>query len=179
MMITRQHQKGDAKSWATYSACERYRFALNRVWNAEGRRLLFIMLNPSTATEVMNDPSVERCERRARALGYGALRVCNLFGWRSTDPRELKTVADPVGIGNDEAITKGCRWAEMIICAWGTHGVHASRDIEVGKILRKNARADAIHHLGLSKAGLPRHPLYIAYAKQPEPWPVPACRASV
>ena len=168
--MMREHRKGDAESWATYSECERYRFALNRVWSGEDKRLLFIMLNPSTATEIINDPSVERCERRARALGFGALRVCNLFGWRSTDPHRLKMVEDPIGIGNDDAIIEGCRWAHMIICAWGTHGALNGRDINVKKLLRKHADAGAIHHLGLSKAGLPRHPLYIAYSRQPEPW---------
>ena len=69
-MITRSHIKDDAPSVAVYSDCERYRYALTRVWELQGRRLSFVMLNPSTATEVQNDPTVERCERRARALGF-------------------------------------------------------------------------------------------------------------
>jgi len=81
-MITRNFQKGDAHSVAQYSDCERYRYALTRVWDPAGRKALFIMLNPSTATEFQNDPTVERCERRARALGFGAFRVTNIFAWR-------------------------------------------------------------------------------------------------
>ena len=77
-MITRSHQKGDAASVAVYSPCERYRYLLTRVWNPTGPRALFVMLNPSTATEAQNDPTVERCERRARALGFGAFRVTNI-----------------------------------------------------------------------------------------------------
>jgi hypothetical protein len=96
-MITRTHQKGDAASVAVYSDCERYRYSLTRVWDADGSRALFIMLNPSTATEVQNDPTVERCERRARALGFGAFRVLNIFAWRATDPRDMRAAADPVG----------------------------------------------------------------------------------
>jgi hypothetical protein len=72
-VITRRFQKGDAASVAVYSDCERYRYSLTRVWDDAGRRALFIMLNPSTATEVQNDPTVERCERRARALGFGCV----------------------------------------------------------------------------------------------------------
>jgi len=78
-MITREFLKGDAHSTAIYSDCERYRYLLTRVWEPAGRKALFVMLNPSTATEVQNDPTVERCERRARTLGFGAFRVTNIF----------------------------------------------------------------------------------------------------
>ena len=71
-MITRTHVKGDAPSVAVYSQCELYRYTLTRTWDAHGQKVLFVMLNPSTATEIQNDPTVERCERRARALGFGA-----------------------------------------------------------------------------------------------------------
>ena len=100
-MIERRHQKGDAASVALYSDCQRYRYALTRIWDADGKRAVFIMLNPSTATEVQNDPTVARCERRARALGFGAFRVCNIFAWRDTDPRAMRAAAEPVGPDND------------------------------------------------------------------------------
>ena len=78
-MIIRHHDTLLSKSTAIYSDCERYRYALTRVWDVGGKRALFVMLNPSTATEVQNDPTVERCERRARALGFGAFRVTNIL----------------------------------------------------------------------------------------------------
>ena len=70
------------------------------------KRVHFIMLNPSTATESQNDPTVERCERRARSLGYGAFSVTNIFAWRETDPRKMEKVSDPVGPKNDSIIQK-------------------------------------------------------------------------
>jgi hypothetical protein len=167
-MITRTHQKGDAASVAVYSPCERYRYALTRVWGT-GPRVLFVMLNPSTATEVQNDPTVERCERRARALGYGGFRVCNIFAWRDTDPRAMRAAADPVGPANDAAIQDGALWADAIVCAWGTHGAHLDRGAQVETLLRATGRT--LTHLGLSKDGHPKHPLYIAYSQQPETWP--------
>src|SRR6056297_2193666 len=100
-MITRRHKAGDTESEAVYSDCLRYRYALTRVWDAGGLRVLFIMLNPSKATEVQNDPTVERCERRARALGYGAFRVMNIFAWRETDPKRLRAAPEPTGPDND------------------------------------------------------------------------------
>lgn len=168
-MITRSFQKGDAQSVAVYSDCERYRYSLTRVWDPAGRRALFIMLNPSTATEVQNDPTVERCERRARTLGFGAFRVLNIFAWRDTDPRHMRAATDPIGPANDAAILESLPWADQTIAAWGTHGAYLNRGPEVEAMLR--ATGTPLHHLGLSKDGHPKHPLYIGYAVQPVPWP--------
>ena len=167
-MLTRTHLKGDAASEAVYSPCERYRYTLTRTWDPCGARALFIMLNPSTATEVQNDPTVERCERRARALGFGAFRVTNIFAFRATDPRDMRRAADPVGPENDAAILESVPWADRIVCAWGTHGAHLDRGPEVEALLRETGAP--LHHLGLSKAGHPKHPLYIGYATQPQLW---------
>ena len=103
-MITRTHTKGDAPSTAVYSDCERYRYLLTRVWEPAGRKALFIMLNPSTATEVQNDPTVDRCDRRARTLGFGVFMVTNIFAWRDTDPKKMRAAAEPIGAENDAMI---------------------------------------------------------------------------
>lgn len=170
-MIIRTHTKGDAPSTAIYSDCERYRYALTREWDSKGQKVLFVMLNPSTATEVQNDPTVERCERRARTLGFGAFRVTNIFAWRDTDPKNMRAAAEPIGQHNDAAILEGCAWADQVIAAWGTHGAYLNRGYAVETLLRENGRA--VYHLGLSKAGHPKHPLYIAYAEHPKLWTTP------
>jgi len=167
-LITRSHVKGDAPSVAVYSGCERYRYLLTREWAPAQGRALFIMLNPSTATEVQNDPTVERCERRARTLGFGAFRVCNIFAFRATDPRVMRAAPDPVGPDNDAAILESLPWADRVICAWGTHGAYLKRGAQVEAMLR--ASGHELFHLGLSKAGHPKHPLYIGYAVQPVRW---------
>ena len=167
-MITRTHTKGDAPSTAVYSDCERYRYLLTRVWEPAGRKALFIMLNPSTATEVQNDPTVERCERRARTLGFGGFRVTNIFAWRDTDPRAMRAATDPVGSRNDAAITEAIDWADTVVAAWGAHGAHLARGAAVEQLLR--ASGAMVHHLGLTQAGHPKHPLYIAYSEVPQLW---------
>lgn len=166
-MIRRAHQKGDAASFAEYSDDEAYRYLLVRAW-ATGPRVVFVMLNPSTATETQNDPTVERCERRARALGFGSFAVTNIFAYRATDPKVMRSVADPVGPHNDAAILQMAAEADRVICAWGTHGLHLGRGAKVEGLLRQ--RGLALHHLGLSKGGLPKHPLYIGYDTQPVLW---------
>jgi hypothetical protein len=167
-MITRTHTKGDAPSTAVYSDCERYRYSLTRVWDATGSLVQFVMLNPSTATEIQNDPTVERCERRARALGHGGFRVTNIFAWRDTDPRKMRAAKDPIGDENDSAICAGAAWADVTICGWGTHGEHRDRGADVERLLR--ASGANLLHLGLTKAGHPKHPLYISYTQQPDLW---------
>lgn len=170
-MITRTHVKGDAPSTAVYSDCEKYRYSLTRVWEPSGTRVNFVMLNPSTATEVQNDPTVERCERRARTLGYGGFAVTNIFAWRDTDPKAMRAAPDPIGPANDETIQERAHWANDVIAAWGTHGEHLARGEAVAKLLAQCDRP--VFHLGLSKAGHPRHPLYLPYVQKPEPWARP------
>jgi hypothetical protein len=167
-VIKRGFQKDDAESVATYSDCERYRFDLTRVWDAAGDRALFVMLNPSTATEMQNDPTVERCERRARAQGFGAFCVCNIFAWRSTDPAGLRQTDDPIGDANDAAILAASSWADRVVCAWGTHGALLDRGPAVERLLR--SAEVTLYHLGLTKHGHPKHPLYIGYGTAPTVW---------
>lgn len=167
-MITRSHIKGDAPSVAVYSDCERYRYSLRREWDITLPRVMFVMLNPSTATEIQNDPTVERCEKRARHLKFGAFLVTNIFAWRATDPRDMKLATDPVGPDNSDVLADGAAWANQIIAAWGVHGAHLERGSTVAAQLR--TAAVPLFHLGLSKHGHPRHPLYLPYAQQPQLW---------
>ncbi|CUH79232.1 hypothetical protein TRM7557_02289 [Tritonibacter multivorans] len=167
-MITRTHTKGDAPSSALYSDCETYRYALTRVWDEALPKVMFVMLNPSKATEVQNDPTIERCERRARALGFGGFRATNIFAYRATDPRDMRAAEDPEGPDNAQVLLDGMGWADTVICAWGTHGAHKDQGPRIEDLLRETGKP--LFHLGLSKAGHPKHPLYIAYSQQPERW---------
>ena len=167
-MITRNHKKELTKSTAVYSNCELYRYSLTRSWDSSAKKVLFIMLNPSTATEIQNDPTVERCERRAKALGYGAFKVCNIFAYRSTDPKIMRLQKDTIGPETDQIIIKSANWSNNIICAWGTNGSHLNRGKKIEELLR--AKNFTLTHLGLSKDGHPKHPLYISYKVCPENW---------
>jgi hypothetical protein len=167
-LVVRRHQSDGRESEAVYSPCDRYRYALKRVWERDAPRLLYVMLNPSKATEEVNDPTIERCERRARQLGYGGFGVANLFAYRETHPALLKQAADPVGLENDAQIAGAFRWADDVLCAWGVHGDHLNRADRVRQLLRATAKPVLV--LGLTKAGHPRHPLYLPYATKPCLW---------
>jgi len=126
------------------------------------------MLNPSKATEVDNDPTVGRCEARAKALGFGAFQVTNLFALRETDPHRMRKHPAPEGPEADKAILDSAAWADTVIAAWGVHGVHRQRDSAVAQLLHTANRP--LFCLGETKAGHPRHPLYLPYSAQPRPW---------
>ena len=166
--VRKTFKSSSSFSEAEYSTCGLYRFRLTRTWSQAGRHALFIMLNPSTATEIKNDPSVERCERRARALEFGSFTVCNLFAFRSTNPDKLKNIRDPHGIGNDAAIESSSKCADIIVCAWGNHGAHLNRGKFVESMLRDSGFD--LHHLGITARGFPKHPLYVSYSVNPIMW---------
>ncbi|MDB2490165.1 DUF1643 domain-containing protein [Paracoccus sp. (in: a-proteobacteria)] len=166
-MIERSFSDRDTHSRALFSECGAYRYALTRRWG-RGRRLTLVLLNPSTADERRNDPTVARCEVRARALGFGAFRVTNLFAFRATDPRDLKRALDPVGPDNDAILERSADWADTVLCGWGLHGAHLGRGPAVEARLRQRPRD--LCHLGLTGTGAPRHPLYVAYRVMPVPW---------
>ncbi|MFV0492881.1 MAG: DUF1643 domain-containing protein [Pseudorhodobacter sp.] len=175
MTVSRHFRKDDAESRADYSRCGAYRYALTRVWDPTGERLLFIMLNPSTATERQNDPTVERCERRAWALGYGAFRVVNIFAFRATDPRDLRRAEDPIGPKNDAILSEGAQWADLVLCAWGVHGAYRDQGVLTERKLRHAGYG--LWHLGVTKDGHPRHPLYLPYRARPQRWIASARRS--
>ena len=124
------------------------------------------MLNPSTATEAANDPTIERCERRSRAMGFGALDVVNLYAFRATRPADLFAAADPVGPECDAVVLEAAGEAGLIVAGWGVHGARAGRDTEVAAMLAGRS----LTCLGVTRAGQPRHPLYVGYAEGPRPW---------
>ena len=128
--------------------------------------LLCSTLQPPPKRE--NDPTVERCERRARALGFGQFTVTNIFAYRATDPKEMRASLDPIGHDNDREIEKHAIMADQIICAWGTHGAFLERGASVEARLRECHLP--LYSLGLSKEGHPKHPLYIGYKEQPRLW---------
>lgn len=151
---------------AVISACGAYRYRLWRVWDAGLPRVVYVMLNPSTADAVADDPTIRACTAIARRIGAGRLDVVNLYAFRASKPSALVAAAkrglDVVGPGNDEAIGTAVQDVQMVICAWGAHTMAmreapgivpiVRRDLYVLRMLRE---AGDVHVLG---AG-PTHPL--------------------
>ncbi|MBI1247126.1 DUF1643 domain-containing protein [bacterium] len=141
---------------AHFSRCLNFRYSLSRVWDSSLPRIAILGLNPSTANEKYDDPTVRRCIGFAQSWGYGSIVLVNLFGLRSTSPLRLKIVDDPIGPQNDYWIQRECKDSDLVVVAWGNHGRLLNRDDEVLKRLANP------YCLGTTKVGCPRHPLYLA-----------------
>ena len=152
------------RSPATFSPCRSYRYSLWREWG-EGSLgyAMFIGLNPSTADETRDDPTVRRCINFAKDWGFGALCMTNLFAFRATDPTVMKVQADPNGPENNATLKKLARDASVVVAAWGAHGSHMGRDKEVVAML------PGLKCLALTKDRLPKHPLYLLKTLRPMP----------
>jgi hypothetical protein len=151
---------------AIFDVTSHYRYSLTRRWDAALPRLGFVMLNPSTADDATDDPTIRRCISFARAWGFGALEVVNLFAYRATDPEVLRIVTDPLGPNNDYFIGEMVSRSARIVVAWGIHGTLKGRDCAAMSLL-----GPGLHCLGVTIAGHPRHPLYIGAGVTPVPFP--------
>lgn len=147
---------------ATFSPDRRYRYDLWRTWSPFGGQVTFVCLNPSTANEDTDDPTIRRCIGFARSWGYGGMHMRNLFALVSTDPRALEA-ADAIGPENNAYLRK---IGDHRVVAWGNEGVRVGRSRQVQEILGY-ARC-----FGLTKIGEPRHPLYLPKNAPLSSWPV-------
>lgn len=148
------------------SSCRQYRYVLWREWEAtQPSYAMFVGLNPSTADETDDDPTIRRCVAYAKRWGYGALCVANLFAYRATEPATMMAQADPIGADNDRWLVKTAKDAAIIVAAWGASGAHLRRDQAVRLLL-----AGRLSCLGTTKDGHPRHPLYVKADVVPLPY---------
>jgi hypothetical protein len=161
------------KKSAVISDCLKYRYFLSRVWDDNLPRVLFIMLNPSTADADKDDNTIRRCKNYTLSWGYGGFYVINLFAFRSPEPTDLLNESDPIGPENELWFRRASSMASIIVCAWGN-----------GKIVSKLQKAlypeykplrwldylKPLHYLELSNDGTPKHPLYLLKNITPKPF---------
>jgi hypothetical protein len=171
MSTLRLFEVDDLIREAVIDATGTYRYRLSRIWGTDpgpGRLVNFIMLNPSTADATEDDPTIRRCVGFARSWGFGGIVVTNLFAFRATEPKDMISAFDPYGPENDGYVFATAARSPLVVCAWGAHGTLHHRGAEVVRGLR--ARDITPHHLGLTKGGQPRHPLYLPGAARPVAW---------
>lgn len=151
-------------SGALFSDCRIYRYALWRKWGSSGNGYaMFIGLNPSTADETHDDPTIKRCIAFADSWGYAGMYMTNLFAFRATDPKIMRKMYTPIGPDNDEHLQRLAKDAGVIVAAWGAHGTHMGRDQKVRALIPN------LHYLHITKGGHPGHPLYLPGELRPVP----------
>jgi hypothetical protein len=160
-----------------------YRYTLWRQWSGDFwfddvepdeacagnqfKYVMFIGLNPSTADETKDDPTIRRCIAFSKAWGYGAMCMTNVFAFRATDPKVMMAHPSPVGEHNHSWILRVASKAGLVVAAWGTKGRHMHQDLNVSQWLR--AIEVPIMCLRKTNDGSPEHPLYLPKTLTPIP----------
>ena len=155
-----EHYRVDTEpSGAVFAEGRSHRLYLWRRWNKEKPWVMFIGLNPSTADERLNDPTLRRCIGFAERWGYGGLFMCNVFTLVSTDPKKLNAEA-PIAMGANLAMRVIRDRCQDAVAAWGTLITHVrAGEDQVERIKRE---LSPLYCLGKTKGGHPKHPLYLA-----------------
>ena len=143
---------------ACFSSCGKYRYYLWRKWDLEKPFIAFVGLNPSTANQTDDDPTIRRVKRFAFDWGYGGIYMLNLFAFVTPYPAELITCGDPIAENNEKLLEIAALANEVVYC-WGNFNV-IGRDIEVVRLLRYTAGVKG-YCLGKNANGSPKHPLYL------------------
>jgi len=142
---------------AQFSDCRKYRYTLWRTWREGDGHVMFIGLNPSTADEIKDDPTVRRCVGFAKAWGFGGIHMLNLFAFRATNPKDLFKADDPIGKENDDFLKMYLDPPGLNIACWGVLGKYLNRGERVIEWLGR----ENLSCFGLTKNNQPLHPLYL------------------
>lgn len=180
-------REGEMERTARISDDGAYRYYLTRRWGPKAGYVVWVMLNPSTADGLVDDPTIRRCIGFTKGWGYDALAVVNLYALRSTDPKALLTHPSPVGHENHQHVKRWLNGADLAVAAWGAFTVpkHVERSDWQGRLARPSIESycrdygTPLRCLGTTKSGDPRHPLYVRgdVALQPYgPWEVADAR---
>ena len=163
----------NTENGATFSEDRRHRYTLWRRFKPDAKlenMIAFICLNPSTADETKNDPTVTRCINRAKEYGFDGFVMLNAFSYRATNPKDMKdqgyaAIGDPE---NTKAILWTAERVGRVVCAWGNHCSFMNRSFNLHTWLQTTKKS--IYRLPLNKTGEPKHPLYVGYDHKPERW---------
>jgi len=147
-----------------------YRYILERNWLGNGRAVNFVMLNPSTADDVVDDPTIRRCVGFAKRWLFDRLVVTNLFALRATDPSELARLAlrdrnMAIGQHNDLRISEAAARCDVIVAAWGDQGQLA--DERAAEVLAGPLGGKLIYCIAKTFRGCPCHPVRAKYTDIP------------
>jgi hypothetical protein len=161
---------------ATISACGKFRYRLGRKWD-DGPRLLFVMLNPSTADASVDDATIRRCVKFAQTHDFCELEVVNLYAFRATDPKDLRRAGYPVGPENDQHIADAARASDAVCVAWGANVAGLERPTIVLPMLR--SLGVQLQCLRITRSGYPQHPLMLPSSCRLMPFDVAAIQAAM
>ena len=147
---------------AIISPCTRYRYWLEREWDRRKPVLSVCMLNPSSADDKREDPTLLALIHFATLWGYGGLAIVNLYAWRSPTPALMKTKPERMGPNNAlhrrEAMLMGAIHSGSMLVAWGNDGNWEGEAEQFAAWATEQIGVDLVC-LGTTLSGAPKHPM--------------------
>lgn len=131
--------------------------------------LIFVGINPSTATAEENDNTISIIEKIAFNFGYDGYIMLNLCPIRATKINNdfFKACTEKEMTDNLEYVKSIIKEGQNVVAAWGCHITDSSLFIqaltEINEIIN-SANANWVC-LSKTKYGHPHHPTRIAYSK--------------
>jgi hypothetical protein len=156
------------QSRAEFSKDGCYRHSLWRSWEPDdysrGAAIpyaMFIGMNPSTADQEFNDPTVTREIGFSRSWGHLAYYKFNVMDYRATYPKDLLAPGvNPCSEVNFEKILEAARYAARIVVCYGV--VHAKLQHFPNQLVTAlRLHGHELFCFGRTKDGHPKHPLYL------------------
>ena len=159
-------------SSAIISDCGLYRYRLEREVQQEGKVFAFFGINPSTADATLDDATVRKWRGFTLRNGGRRFIVGNAFAYRSTNPKALYHVEDPVGPKNLEHLKSIIAEADVLVPCWG--GLSKVLKCQQGRLRQVLymllASGKPVLHFGVTSCGQPMHPLMLGYDTPLTPW---------
>lgn len=143
-----------------------YRFLLTREWDSNKGKVMWIMLNPSTADAMNDDPTIKKCVSYADKWGYGSIAVVNTNPFRSPNPKEMRGHSLPVDVWvqNHAVIERESANADMIVAGWGNDAEFEALKFFVNRF------GNRLFALQVNNTAHPAHPLYLNGSLEPRPY---------
>ena len=143
---------------AIISDCNKYRYELHREWDKDKGKVLFVMLNPSTADADNNDLTTIRCMNFAKKWGYGGIMIGNIYPFRAKRPKDLRKWIKEYKYSrrfhnhvNYRHVMGMAEQTDLVVCAWGGNHKGMPEMLEY---------TSDLHYLELCDDGItPKHPL--------------------
>ncbi len=142
------------KKDAAFSKNRLHRYCLIRIWDNTKPKVAFVGLNPSTANETEDDPTIRKVIGFAKEWGYGGFYMLNLFSRITPYSNELPHI-QLLDKSSDYFLKTFADNSEKIVYCWGKFTIAEARAKEVMNLLGPGWA------LAINQDGSPRHPLYV------------------
>jgi hypothetical protein len=159
------------KKFALFSESHKHRLFLSRTWDVNLPISLWIMINPSLADHIADDPTVLKVISISRYNGFGSIWIINLFDYITPDQAVLATLDSNLlnDYNTSSIITlnifNNLSPNDSVICAWGNGPTQLHTRMSTiihwfnnSHFKRLNLKLKAVK---LNSNGQPTHPLYL------------------